>query len=650
MSDTRQYKTGIQYKFFKGIFIILFVGTCITSIVIGNSVSTMLTDSLMSKGTSLATNIAKRNENSLIISGEIRLNAVHSELITDQEIIYTVIRNNEGRILTTQYESINYMWPGLKAVLTGLSKDSDLPEMLAVIKKKADVREVSVPIMLGIDKLGEVTIGMSEHNIHKQIMITLFFLIALNFGVAFILGVVLFVTSKKMILNPVIELSRAADRIAKGDLSTQVSINASGEIRTLVDNFNQMAVNLDKTTVSKNYLDEIIGSMSDTLIVLAPDRTITRVNSAASVLLEYHDSDLVGRPIDLVLLDDEGGESDPLALVFEQGLKTVNSVEIVYRTRHGKKIPMLFSASAMRGIHGEIQGVVCVARDITDLKKAEEKLKKSSQEMKEMYEELRTFTYITSHDLRAPLVNIKGFTKELLRGIGEIGPAFTKSLEHVAEGQRRQLSQVIDKDIPEALKFIDSSANRMDMLINAIQKLSRFDRRKIVCVPIQTEDMVRKILNSMSHQIGSRGISVKVGELPELLSDRTAMEKIFGSLLDNAIKYLDPVRPGEIAITADLSDGQTIFHVYDNGRGIAAEDIPRAFESFRRVGKQNVPGEGMGLAYVKTCVRMLGGRVWCESTPGQGTTFSFSLPLRRDAETGEKQHTGGEATRRNYNV
>jgi signal transduction histidine kinase len=78
--------------------------------------------------------------------------------------------------------------------------------------------------------------------------------------------------------------------------------------------------------------------------------------------------------------------------------------------------------------------------------------------------------------------------------------------------------------------------------------------------------------------------------------------------------------------------------------------IPRAFESFRRVGKRNVPGEGMGLAYVKTCVRVLGGSVWCESTPGQATTFSFSLPLRRDAEAGEQPHSGGEATRREYNV
>jgi PAS domain S-box-containing protein len=624
------YKRGIRNKFLVDIFIILFVGTCITSAVIGNSVSTMLTDSLMSKGIGLASNLAKRNENALITSGGSRLNSVYTELFTDEEIIYTVIRNKEGKILTTQFDSINYMWPGLKEVLPELSKDSDLQDILAAIKKKVKVREVSVPILLGIDTVGDVTIGMSERKISKQIMKTVFFLVVLNFGVAFILGAVLFVSSRKRILDPVIELGRAADRIAKGDLSTQVKINATGEIRMLVENFNQMTANLDKTTVSKNYLDEIISSMSDALIVVSPDRTIARVNTATTALLGYDETELVGSPLDAVIPVEAGVESDPLSLVLEHGYSSVNSIEKNCFTRQGNKIPILFSASAMRGTNGEVQGVVCVAQDITDRKKAEEELKKSSREIKEMYDELRSFSYITSHDLRAPLVNIKGFTQELLHGISEIGPVFVKNLEYVEEGQRQKFSEIIEKDIPEALKFIDSSASRMDMLINAILKLSRVDRRKIVPELIKTEDLVRRILDTLAHPIASRGISVAVGKLPDLVTDRTAVEQIIGNLLDNAIKYLDPARPGEIAITAELGDGQTILHIRDNGRGMVAEDIPRAFESFRRVGKQDIAGEGMGLAYVKTSVRALGGRIWCVSAPGKGTMFSFSLPLRAE--------------------
>jgi signal transduction histidine kinase len=339
----------------------------------------------------------------------------------------------------------------------------------------------------------------------------------------------------------------------------------------------------------------------------------------------------VGRPLEVVIPVESGAENDPLSLVLEQGYSSVNSIEKVCLTRQGKKIPILFSASLMRGLNGGVQGVVCVARDITERKKAEEELNQSSRKIKEMYEELRTFSYITSHDLRTPLVNIKGFTKELLRGISEIGPVLAKNLEHVGEGQRQRFSQVLERDIPEALKFIDSSAGRMDMLINALLKLSRADRRKIVPELVRTEEMVRRILNTLVLQTGSHGISVTMEKLPDLVTDRASVELIIGNLLDNAIKYLDPGRPGEIAITAESSDGQTIFHFRDNGRGMATEDIPRAFESFRRVGKQDVPGEGMGLAYVKTSVRMLGGRVWCESVPGQGTTFSVSLPVRTES-------------------
>ena len=117
-----------------------------------------------------------------------------------------------------------------------------------------------------------------------------------------------------------------------------------------------------------------------------------------------------------------------------------------------------------------------------------------------------------------------------------------------------------------------------------------------------------------------------VGNLPAIVTDKAALEQIFGNLLDNAIKYLDADRRGEIAITADEYDDNIFFHVRDNGRGMAPEDIPKAFEIFRRVGRQDVPGEGMGLAYVKTLVRLLGGHITCESASGSGTTFSFSIP------------------------
>ena len=634
---SKELGKSIRFKFLSVLSIFLFMGTIVLSTVIALNEEKTFEHSLTTKGISFASYIAKLGQDPLIRKDSIHLDSLVNEANKDEDISYTVIRDSGGNLVTSQYASVNYTMPRFKAILSGLPKDSELPDIIAAIKQKEAIIELSVPIRTGADTIGLVTIGMSEHNIHKQIRENILFAIALNLAVAAALGAVLFISSKRSILDPIVELGQAADRIANGDLSTQVKIDATGEIRMLVDNFNQMTANLVKTTVSKNYLDEIISSMSDALIVVSMDRTITRVNTATTALVGYNETELVGRPLDAVIPVEAGLESDPLSLVLEHGYSSVNLIEKNCLTRQGNKIPILFSASVMRGTNGEVQGVVCVAQDITDRKKAEEELKKSSREIKEMYDELRSFSYITSHDLRAPLVNIKGFTQELLHGFSEIGPVFFKNLEHVEEGQRQKFSEIIEKDIPEALKFIDSSASRMDMLINAILKLSRVDRRKIVPELIRTEDMVRRILDAMAHPIALRGISVIVGKLPDLVTDRTAVEQIIGNLLDNAIKYLDPARPGEIAITAEPGDGQTIFHIRDNGRGMVAEDIPRAFESFRRVGRQDIAGEGMGLAYVKTSVRALGGRIWCVSAPGKGTMFSFSLPLRAERSV-ERRH------------
>src|SRR4030067_941515 len=125
---------------------------------------------------------------------------------------------------------------------------------------------------------------------------------------------------------------------------------------------------------------------------------------------------------------------------------------------------------------------------------------------------------------------------------------------------------------------------------------------------------------------------VTIGPLPDLVVDKTAAEQIFGNLLDNALKYLEPSRPGKIEVTAEQNAGETIVPIRDNGRGIAKEDAQKVFELFRRVGKQDVPGEGMGLTYVKTLVRRLGGSIWCESEPGVGSAFSFTIPNKAHTE------------------
>jgi signal transduction histidine kinase len=151
------------------------------------------------------------------------------------------------------------------------------------------------------------------------------------------------------------------------------------------------------------------------------------------------------------------------------------------------------------------------------------------------------------------------------------------------------------------------------------------NRGELKLEPIDMNTLVQATLQTLAHQIEGRQVSVTVGSLPTVVADRTSMEQIMGNLLNNVVIYLDPGRPGEIEVTAERDSDETTFRVRDNGCGIAEEDMDKVFAPFRRAGKQDVPGEGVGLAYVQTLVRRHGGRIWCESELGVGTTFTFTI-------------------------
>ncbi len=175
----KEFRQSLQYKFLKDISIILFVGTCVLSAVIALHVEKTLKNALTSKGLSLASSIANRNENALIMNGSTQLNTVYSELNTDEEIIYTVIRDSKDKILTSQFESINYKWPGLELYPSESCQKTTSCRILSQSSKNKWLSEKSpFPIMMGADTLGKVSIGMSDHKIRKQIMETVLFVIA----------------------------------------------------------------------------------------------------------------------------------------------------------------------------------------------------------------------------------------------------------------------------------------------------------------------------------------------------------------------------------------------------------------------------------------------------------------------------------------
>lgn len=258
----------------------------------------------------------------------------------------------------------------------------------------------------------------------------------------------------------------------------------------------------------------------------------------------------------------------------------------------------------------------------------EDTIEERSIELARSEQELRDFVYIVSHDLRSPLVSIMGFTGELGLGFKLLGEAAKVGLSALDATQQAELRQELEQNIPEALEFIKISTEKMDGLINSILKLSRLGRSKLDFEAVDIGQLVERELKSQAYNIENKGTQMKLGQLPVLYTDALAMEQIFGNLLSNAVKYLDPKRHGVIEIDADQKADGTTFRVRDNGRGIAAKDIDKAFDIFQRLGDREQSGEGMGLAYVKTLVKRLGGKIDCQSEPGHGSVFRIFLPQR----------------------
>jgi signal transduction histidine kinase len=292
---------------------------------------------------------------------------------------------------------------------------------------------------------------------------------------------------------------------------------------------------------------------------------------------------------------------------------------------------------------GAMADTVALAIEAHERQRAEDGLRRANDELelrvKERTaalavanEEIMRFAYIVSHDLRGPLVNLKGFAGELRSAFEVVHGAVSTVLGQLDERRREQALNALEKDVPEALGFIDTSVMRMDQQIGAILRLCRVGHRALVSEEIDVEQLVQVTLKTLAHQIEQRRVSVAVGILPRVTADRASLEQIFANLLSNAIAYLDPRRPGEIEITAERDDEMTTLHVRDNGRGIAAGDLERVFELFRRVGPPDVPGEGIGLAYARALVRRHGGRIWCTSTLSTGSTFHFTLANQAEVD------------------
>jgi signal transduction histidine kinase len=267
----------------------------------------------------------------------------------------------------------------------------------------------------------------------------------------------------------------------------------------------------------------------------------------------------------------------------------------------------------------------------------EVRVQERTRDLKRANDETHRYAYIISHDLRAPLINITGFTGEIVAAIATVRTFIEATQDSVAYPQKAEVMAAIEEDLPEALRFIHLSLTRMDNLIAEILKLSRLGRLALTPEPIKTDELALDCLALIQSRLDEAGGMAEIaGKLPDIVTDRNALQQIFTNLLDNAVKYFDRSRPGRIVIRGRLERRRALFEIEDNGRGVKPNDLERIFEPFRRSGVQDTVGEGIGLAHVRALLRRLGGDIDAKSDGRSGSVFRFFLA--RDLRPHLKDH------------
>jgi signal transduction histidine kinase len=315
----------------------------------------------------------------------------------------------------------------------------------------------------------------------------------------------------------------------------------------------------------------------------------------------------------------------------------VATASLISATSLGLAVPMalmwLFSGN-LTASRAEAWALARKAADANHLAvERARQLEERTAQLQAKNAELNDFLYVVSHDLRAPLINLEGFSRALQDSVtGLDGVLGTDT------GGRPARWSELRGEIEESLDFIVRSVGKMDFRVQGLLELSRIDSRPNLAEPVDVARTVAEIVDSLRYTIDTRGIAVRVDPLPAVTGDAVRIHQVFGNLIDNAVKYVKPQGEASIHIGCEAHNGTPHFFVRDSGIGIRPEDQAKIFRLFSRVGGNGVAGDGMGLTAVKKILEKHGGRIWVDSTPGKGSTFWFTLP-GRDADE-EREEVG----------
>ncbi|MGQ9731319.1 MAG: sensor histidine kinase [Candidatus Zipacnadales bacterium] len=360
----------------------------------------------------------------------------------------------------------------------------------------------------------------------------------------------------------------------------------------------------DARRASEQRLRILIEHSSDIIAVLDPRGVFTFVSPSVERVLGHRVQSIVGSNcFDFVHPDD----LPRLLPVFENRIREPGfgaPIEVRFRDAQGVW-RHLEAIGSNPGPGSGVEGLVIVARDVTERVNTERQLTSTVKELKRSNEELEQFAYVASHDLQEPLRMVQSYLDLLQRRYGHL----------------------LDERANEFIGFAADGAARMRQLINDLLALSRVGTRGQEFQPTDSGQTLDRVLSDLAPMLREAQAQVSRDDLPVVIADPQQLAQVFQNLISNAVKFRSE-RPCRVHVSVTRQNGEWVFAVQDNGIGLDPKHYDRIFVLFQRLhSRAQYPGTGIGLALCKKIIERHKGRIWVESRPGEGATFYFTLPM-----------------------
>jgi len=407
----------------------------------------------------------------------------------------------------------------------------------------------------------------------------------------------------KLLNRKIAVLSAGMDIIGTGNLDYRIETTGNDELSNLARASNEM---VDSLKASREYAESIINTVREPLIVLDQDLRVITASRSFYEVFKVKLEETVGQ-----LIYDLGNKQWDISKLREL-LETILLEKATfdnYEVEHdftaiGRRV-MLLNARQIQRVLGKERIILVAIEDITERKELERGVVKARDDAEAANKELEAFSYSVSHDLRAPLRGMDGFSHALLE----------------------DYSDKLDATGKNYLERIRTGAQRMGLLIDDMLKLSRVSRAEFRRESIDLSKMVQAILLTVRQNNPARDVKVSIQKDIIIEGDRRLLEIALTNLIDNAWKFTGKTKNARIEFGTLLTDGKPVMFIRDNGAGFDMTYVDKLFGAFQRLHTTaEFPGTGIGLATVQRVIHRHGGQVWVEGEVGKGATFFFTIP------------------------